>query len=197
MRVRALLACTAVVLAAHAALLVDLSRHVRHGAPTDSGVAREGRRLIVLDAARVAALSSPLAPDARASAPLPAPDAPSPADATASASPQPAGLLSARAIGLGIYRPAAALDVPIRPRSAPDLSLLAGQTWSGLPLRIRLFIDSDGRVVDVQVLKSAEQPEVMERVRQMFLATGFTGGTENGRPVPCFKDIELDVGKPA
>jgi hypothetical protein len=28
----------------------------------------------------------------------------------------------------------------------------------------------------------------------MFLATSFTAGTENGRAVPCYKDIELNVG---
>jgi hypothetical protein len=30
----------------------------------------------------------------------------------------------------------------------------------------------------------------------MFLATGFTAGVEQGRPVPSYKDIEITVGAP-
>lgn len=199
MLVRRLSACTAVVLAAHAALLVAVSRHGGHGAVIQGGTTHDGRRLVVLDAARVAALASPPAPEPAASAGPPASDASAPAEAEAPSSDatKQVGILTASAPGLGIYRPSAALDVPVRTRSAPDLSLLNGLTWSGLPLRIRLFIDANGKVVDVQVLASAEEPEVVERVRQMFLATGFTGGTEHGQPVPSFKDIEFNVGKPA
>jgi hypothetical protein len=31
----------------------------------------------------------------------------------------------------------------------------------------------------------------------MFLATGFTSGVQKGQLVPCYKDIELNVGTPA
>ena len=100
----------------------------------------------------------------------------------------------APAVGPSVYRPGTDLDVPARPRSSPDLAMLSGLPWSGLPLRVRLFIDSEGLVVDTQVLQSAESADVVERVRQMFLATSFTAGMAEGRAVPCFKDIELDVG---
>jgi hypothetical protein len=96
--------------------------------------------------------------------------------------------------GMSVYRSGAELDVPARPRSSPDLTMLSGLPWSGLPLRMRLFIDRDGVVVDAQVLRSAESEDVTERVRQMFLATSFTAGVANGQAVPCFKDIELEVG---
>ena len=56
-----------------------------------------------------------------------------------------------------------------------------------------LFIDSDGIVVDTQVLQSAEAPDVIESVRRMFLSTSFTAGLVKGQPVPSFKDIELNV----
>jgi len=94
----------------------------------------------------------------------------------------------------GSYRPGTALDVPVRARSAPDLSMLSDLPWSGLPLRLRLFIDSNGVVIDILVLQSAEGQEVLERVRKMFLATSFIAGTENGKPVPSYKDVELNVG---
>ena len=38
--------------------------------------------------------------------------------------------------------------------------------------------------------------EVVARVRQMFLATGFTSGLVHGQPVPSYKDIEITVGTP-
>lgn len=187
MRRGPLLACVAAVLAAHAALLATLWRS---GGQADLAAAadgaRDGRRLVILDAARVAALSVPAAP-------APAPGA-SAAQAAADDASRPVGIRLGSAAGIGLYRPSTALDTAVRTRSAPDLSLLNGLTWSGLPLRIRLFIDADGHVVDVQVLQSAEQPEVIDRVRRMFLATGFTSGTQGGRPVPCYKDIEMNVG---
>jgi len=198
MRGRALLACTAIVVAAHAALLASLARHGWHGPLAATDAATPARRIVILDAARVAALTASPPADAVAPAASSAQDAPSaPADDAASA-PARAIALARRTPtpGLGIYRPPEALDTPVRPRSSPDVSTLNGLTWSGLPLRLRLFIDAEGRVTDVQALASAEQPDVLEKVRQMFLATGFTMGTENGRPVSSFKDIEVDVGRP-
>ena len=196
---RDLWACTAAVLAVHGVLLVAISRHGGHGTAARSSNPQEGRRLIILDAARVAALAGAQGSEPAASAATMATDASAPTAAGTSASDaaKEVDIASASAPGLGIYRPSEALDVPVRTRSAPDISLLNGLAWSGLPLRMRLFIDANGQVVDVQVLASAEEPEVVERVRQMFLATGFTAGTEHGRRVPSFKDIELNIGKPA
>jgi hypothetical protein len=76
------------------------------------------------------------------------------------------------------------------------MSVLDGLPWSGLPIRLRLMIDSDGSVVDIQVLQSGEDEQVLERVRRMFLATGFTPGMQQGQPVPSYKDIEITVGSP-
>ncbi len=76
------------------------------------------------------------------------------------------------------------------------MSVLSGLPWSGLPIRLRLLIDSSGAVVDTQVLQSGEDEQVLARVRQMFLATGFTPGMEHGQPVPSYKDIEITVGPP-
>ena len=198
------LACTAGVLAVHIALLAALSHHWWPSAAGPGIGARAGPRLVLLDAERVAALSRPDAPDKSASIAQPASAAafsdtkrPPAADASAASATAPlAGRPTAREAGVGIYRPSTALDFPVRARSAPDISALAGIPWSGLPLRVRLFINADGTVVDVQVLQSTEQDALVEGVRQMFLATGFTAGTENGKPVPCYKDIELTISQP-
>jgi len=197
------LACTAGVLAVHIALLAALSHHWWPG-PTGPGTgARAGPHLVLLDAERVAALSRPGAPDGNAAVAPPASAAsfsdtktPPAADTSAASAATPfAARPTVPEAGVGIYRPVTALDFPIRPRSAPDISALAGIAWSGLPLRVRLFIDAAGTVVDVQVLQSAEQDALVEGVRRMFLATGFTAGIENGKPVPCYKDIELTISQ--
>jgi hypothetical protein len=199
------LACVAGVLAVHIALLAALSHH-RWPGTAGSGIGtRAGPRLVILDAARVAALSRPGGPDDSASLARPASAAsfvntktPPSADAAAASAPAPlARRPTAPGSAIGDYRPLSALDFPIRPRSQPDISVLTGTAWSGLPLRVRLFIDAKGTVVDVQVLQGTEQDELIERVRQMFLATGFTAGIENGKPVPCYKDIELSVSPPS
>jgi outer membrane biosynthesis protein TonB len=91
------------------------------------------------------------------------------------------------------YRSPGELDRAALPRSSPDLDKLAGSAWSGLPLRVRLFIDAKGTVVDVQVMKSNEDPDLLDRVREMLLATGFIPGRLNGADVASFKDLELSL----
>lgn len=72
--------------------------------------------------------------------------------------------------------------------------MLEGLRWSGLPIRLRLFVDAAGVVVDVAVLQSGDTDDVMERVRQMFLSTGFIAARANGLDVPSYKDVEIAVG---
>lgn len=89
------------------------------------------------------------------------------------------------------FVPAAQLDVPPVPRSAPELSRLEGVRLSGLPLRLRLFIDTSGRVVEVRVLSGREDEAVLAAVRAMFEATAFVPGHRAGTVVAAFTDIEL------
>jgi len=198
MGARALLPVTAGVLVVHAVLLLALARH-----GSTPGVARtspRGTRLIVLAPPKQddgPAVRASAAPPGRTTAAhrdesgSPAADE-GPRPSTAGA-PTPAD----RTADIGIYRAAAALDAPVRARSAPDITALAGLQWSGLPLRMRLFIDAQGDVVDAQFLQGSEPDEVVERVRSMFLATGFTAGVQDGHPVPSYKDVELTIGTPS
>ncbi len=91
------------------------------------------------------------------------------------------------------FVPAAALDHEIVPRSAPDLQQLQGLRFSGLPMRLRLFIDAQGMVVDVRVLASEESEETLAAVSSMFRSTAFVPGERAGRAVPAFTDIELQL----
>jgi hypothetical protein len=86
------------------------------------------------------------------------------------------------------------LDIAARPRSAPDTTRLEGLRWSGVPMRLRLFVDASGTVVDVVVLQSRDADDVVQRVREMFLATGFIAARANGLDVASYKDVDIAVG---
>jgi hypothetical protein len=88
----------------------------------------------------------------------------------------------------------AELDLAARPRSAPDTTRLEGLRWSGVPMRLRLFVDASGTVVDVVVLQSRDADDVVQRVREMFLATGFIAARANGLDVASYKDVDIAVG---
>jgi hypothetical protein len=197
MKRRGLVACTALVLIAHVGMIIGVS-HGHASVPGQAAVAPARSVFSLVRAfepqaptAMPAAAGTPPPPSASRHVDAPPREARRSTSASAQGAPDPS---MADAAGAAVYRPGTDLDVPARPRSSPDLAMLSGLPWSGLPLRMRLYIDSDGLVVDTQVLQSAESPDVTERVRQMFLATSFTAGMEGGRAVPCFKDIELNVG---
>ena len=187
-----------VVLLLHVVLLVVLSSGHRRLAAASGGRGGEAPRLILIDPTKTTA---PMVAPARrmpGQVALAERGVPKSAEAEGASDRRPStqGVEAAtdRVMPIANYRASTLLDVPVRARSAPDMAVLEGLPWSGLPIRLRLFIDAQGIVVDVQVIESSETAYVMERVRQMFLATGFTAGTENGKPVPCYKDVELAVG---
>jgi len=202
MRWRGLLVCTVVVVAAHGALIETMAGHGLQPsagpAPREAG-RRPPVRLTLLDREQVASLApanvdAPASQPAQAEAPAAASAPDKPADEASPADPA-AGSHAQRATTT-IYRKLSQLDVAPRPRSAPEIQSLNGLAWSGAPIRLRLFIDDQGNVVDTQVLQSAESDEVIALVRQVFKDTGFTPGIEHGQAVPCYKDIEITVGKP-
>jgi hypothetical protein len=87
-----------------------------------------------------------------------------------------------------------ALDGPVVPRSAPDLQRLSGLRFSGLPIRLRLFIDALGHVVEVKVLAAQEDDDTLAAVVGTFSSTAFVPGRMAGMPVASFTDIELRLG---
>ena len=190
-----LLVCVAGVLLLHG----ELAWHLLQSSPCGErrAVARERVPIEVYAVARSS--SPPPTPAARIERPVARAARPRPA---AEAMPR---LAAARPGGIApdvrsaapvqVYRSPGELDRAALPISSPDLDKLAGSAWSGLPLRVRLFIDAKGTVVDVRVLRSNEDPDVLDRVRQMLLATGFIPGRLNGADVASFKDLELSLGE--
>lgn len=90
------------------------------------------------------------------------------------------------------HLPPSALDRPPLPLSAPDETLLEAVAATGMPVRLRLYIETDGRVSTVQVLAASEfDREAAARMQQMFLATAFMPGRVDGRDVASFMDVEV------
>jgi hypothetical protein len=106
----------------------------------------------------------------------------------------PASKAAPLAAAAEVFKSPGELERAALPRSAPDISMLAGLPWSGLPTRLRLFVDAGGTVVDVAVLQTSEDEEVVERVRRMFLSTAFVAGRAEGIDVASYKDVELTLG---
>lgn len=124
-----------------------------------------------------------------------------PPPATSSRTPAPAAPpATAPAVTLAAAPPdtfiaSTQLDQPVLPKSEPDLRQLEGLSFTGYPIRLRLFIDTQGRVVDVAVLQvSSGDEEAVEHMKTMFLATAYVPGLLRGRAVPSRLDIELSLG---
>lgn len=90
------------------------------------------------------------------------------------------------------------IDLPPRPVSAPDptlLETLAAQPLSGLPLRLALDIDASGRLVGLEVLQIEPIDTVaLPALQRMFEATRFLPARRDGRDVAARLEIELQLG---
>ncbi len=207
-----LLACIVIVLLAHAGLMLALLRIAASGAGRPVPHQTAAVRLLVVgpivepQVAEPARL--PTAPDG-AVAPSHAPSAPP--QASPAAVPEPMATRTRAA--LAPERQASATPSPDAPTIAPthdflspaqvdriaiafpspDISSLSGLTWSGLPIRLRVFVDASGRCVDVQFLSANEEAATLDRLRQMFLATHFLPARRAGADVDAYRDIELDI----
>lgn len=92
------------------------------------------------------------------------------------------------------YLPAEQLTWPALPRSAPDTTLLDGQSLSGLPLRLRLYIDATGRVQRVEALQIAPQDgPALSALQAMFLNTAYSPGRLRNHDVASYTDLVLGV----
>ena len=92
------------------------------------------------------------------------------------------------------FLPASALDRRPLPVSEPDAGMLDGAASTGLPIKLRLFIDKEGRVLRIDVL-AAETGDIqfVERLKQMFFATRYIPGRLNELDVGAFTDIQLNA----
>lgn len=90
------------------------------------------------------------------------------------------------------YLPTSLLDSRPLPRSAPNEAYVDNVHKSGLPIRVRLFIEPTGMVSTVDVLSVAPGDEdAAAQVVAMFRDTAFSPGRRQGIDVASFMDIEV------
>ena len=104
--------------------------------------------------------------------------------------PEMAGALDS----IATFLRAGMLDRRPLPVSEPDAGMLNGSTSTGLPIKLRLFIGSNGHVVRIDVLAADEgDAQFIERLKQMFFATRYLPGRLNGGDVNAYTDIQLNA----
>lgn len=92
------------------------------------------------------------------------------------------------------FLPTNMLDRRPLPVSEPDISMLNGTTSTGLPIKLRLFIDNNGYVLRIDVLAAdANDIQFIEQLKKMFFATRYIPGRLNGLDVGTFTDIQLNT----
>ena len=90
------------------------------------------------------------------------------------------------------YLPSVLMDRRPTPVSEPDLTIVEGVPSSGLPVRLRIYIDRFGTVVNVVTLEAGIlDDEFVIALQKMFRATAFLPGGKDGIDVPSYMDIEL------
>lgn len=90
------------------------------------------------------------------------------------------------------FLPPQDLDWPAMPRSAPALDRLAGVPVSGFPIRLRVYIDAEGRVVRVEVLGAMEHDaELVQRLIEVLQETAYVPGRWRGTDRASFQDLEF------
>jgi hypothetical protein len=206
------LACVAVVLLAHAGLLAALLRAPASGVRHPPAHRTAAVRIVVLGPVAEPRVARPLLGAAPDSAPpltrVPPPDGPAFAPA---AVPEPLAVATRSALAPERVAPAppsprirtiaptheflspAEVDRIAIAFPSPEISSLSGLSWSGMPIRLRLFIAASGQCVDVKVLRASEDADTLERLRRMFLDTHFLPARRAGADVDSYRDIELDV----
>ena len=94
--------------------------------------------------------------------------------------------------GHAAYLPSNMLERRATPVSEPDIAELQGVTTSGLPVRLRIFINRFGQVVEVEAFEVGPLDDDFSiALREMFLRTAFLPGRRDGVDVASYLDIEL------
>ncbi|MDB5769096.1 MAG: hypothetical protein JWQ61_3910 [Collimonas fungivorans] len=86
------------------------------------------------------------------------------------------------------------VDKGALPYSAPDPDLLAGVAASGVPIRVRLYIDASGKVTAVEKLQAlADDLQALERIEAMLRSTSFMPARLAGADVNSYQDLEFHI----
>ena len=120
----------------------------------------------------------------------PLPPASAPAELLAELSPTP--VVSATTNPLSAYLPSSAMERRPTPISEPDIASIQTNASSGLPVRLRLYVDRRGQVVEVVTLVASDADAAfVAALERMFRATAFLPGQRAGVDVASYMDIEL------
>ena len=94
-----------------------------------------------------------------------------------------------------VFFPTHLMDRPPFPVSAPTPRVyLEKAEMPATLVRLRLYIDEKGRVVNVTISTENEiSKTASQQIREMFFATSFVPGHINNTDLPCFMDIEVDL----
>ncbi|WP_148264839.1 hypothetical protein [Collimonas fungivorans] len=87
------------------------------------------------------------------------------------------------------------VDKGALPFSAPDPDLLAGVAVSGVPIRVRLYIDASGVVTAIDKLQALDDDQqALERIETMLRHTSFMPARLAGADVNSYQDLEFHIG---
>jgi hypothetical protein len=98
---------------------------------------------------------------------------------------------------LSDYLPSNQLDIMAFPVSEPDYHILDGVRGSGKTIRLRLFIDAQGLMKEIRVVRAQEDDSALiTRIKAMFFTTAFLPGRRNGKGTSSYIDIDLNIARP-
>lgn len=90
------------------------------------------------------------------------------------------------------FLPPSSLDQAALPKSGPSLESLDDIPTTGMPIRLRLYIDETGVVQQVVPLEFAPDDEAaVFQLQRVFMDTTFLPGQRQGKYVRSYLDIEI------
>jgi hypothetical protein len=96
---------------------------------------------------------------------------------------------------LPLYYGPQEVDKGALPYSAPDPDFLAGIAVSGVPIRVRLYIDASGMVTAIDKLQALDDDQqALERIEAMLRHTSFIPARLAGTDVNSYQDLEFHIG---
>ncbi len=96
-----------------------------------------------------------------------------------------------------VHFPGSILDRPPVPYTAPNpREYLTGTSIPTLPIKLRLYIDVNGKVIQIEAKRLEYLDEsIITPVKDMFYATTFIPGNIKGIDVPSYIDIDVELSE--
>jgi len=84
------------------------------------------------------------------------------------------------------------VEMKALPVSNLDISMFNGRFVSGIPVKMRLYINASGNVVKIEHLGKLEQNQQMaEHLEELLYTLTFLPARKDGLPVDSYQDVEL------